>query len=242
VYGQARWALSVALAAGLLASGCAAAMAEPESKDEAASATDKGLDEEVSLPRAATEAPGEGTDSADDARAPQTRTVDTDYDWDGGAVETTTGSGVTFTVPEAWLLQAGTDTAAGEEAVHLWQDGSVRYAECVVFNTGVDAAPEGEVLAYLDFLGELEGGEHLEVDARPEPVEVSGADDAVRSDYSYGVPGAEQDAHGIIVAFTAATGEVVLFIVSGDGVEADEALSEEIVSTLSIGTPSQGEV
>jgi hypothetical protein len=242
VYGHGRRALIAALAAGSLASGCATLSVEPESKDEAATAADQGLDEESSLPRAATEEPGTGSDSADDARAPETRTVDADHDWDGDAVETTTGSGVTFSVPEEWSLQAGTETAAGEEAVYLWQDGSVRYAECVVFNTGVDTAPDGEVLAYLDFLRELEGGEHLEVDAEPESAPVPGADDAVRSDYSYGISGVEQDAHGIIVAFTAATGEVVLFIVSGDGVEADEDLSEEIVSTLHVGTPPQGEV
>lgn len=238
--GQAAWITAPILAVAL--AGCAL-------QPSAAGEKDRGEDSGAAAPGSRFEG-GEGEAGDPDGGAesgpaedPNTRSAENDFDWEGGAVETTTQSGVTFSVPGVWQRFPDQDTGDGEEAVYLWEEGSARYGESIVFNTGGAGEPSEGIDVYLDFLLSLDvSGDEIDPGEAQEVVEVPGTDDATRVDYTYSLAGVDGDAHGVIVGFTATTGDVVLFVVSGDGVNATEELSEEIISTLSVGAPPEGGV
>ncbi|QVQ51714.1 hypothetical protein J4H86_23565 [Spiractinospora alimapuensis] len=231
-------AASVAVLATLLVSGCGVAellSADVQQKDDP---TPDNLPTGRDVP--STEEPPAPTEEEDDS---DSQRVDSEHGWDGGAIETTTESGVTFAVPADWERFSEAEVDTGQEAVYLWQEPDAVYihAESSVFNMGT-GEPEAGVTAYLDVLAELgQNDQDPDLDA-PEEFDVPGADDAVRVDYAFSQPGFESTAIGSVIGFTATTGELLVFTVAADGDNAVSELNEEIISTLLVGAPPGGGV
>lgn len=249
----ANTAAAVAVVATVVVSGCESPgllSADVQEKDDP---TPEGLQSERDLP--STEEPPAAPEEEDHA---DSQLRDSEHGWDGGAIETTTESGVTFAVPADWERFSEAEVDSGQEAVYLWQETDAIYvhAESSVFNMGV-GEPEVGVTAYLDVMAGMghdpqdldpdgpdapDAPEDFDDPDDPEEFEVPGANDAVRVDYDFPQPGFEDTAVGSVIGFTATTGELVVFAVAGDGENATTDLNEEIISTLLVGAPPGGGV
>lgn len=225
---------SVSILAMLLLAGCTPPFTASEVQD-------KDRDSEDSPARGGGEEPADPSQDESPAEEPEddSRNVSNEHDWNGGATETTTDSGVTFAVPADWERYSPTQDAGGDEAIYLWEDedGVFRYAESAVFNTGEPGDPEDGISAYIDVVASM--GDPPEDDDRgePEDLDVPGTDDALRVDYTLPQPGFADVAEGSVIGFTAATGDLILFTVSIDGDNATSELNEEIISTVAVGAP-----